>query len=299
MKYVLVGLGNIGAKRLALLGERCFATVDPHNFKADYRDLNECDESQYQAVILSVPNKVKWELMDWCLTHGKHVLVEKPVLFRDSESALKFQRTAQRNQVIWYTSYNHRFEPLIMELRQELVRGTIGDVTHGRFFYGNGTVANLTGAWRERGQGVLEDLGCHLLDLLVYLLGEPGPSVEAWSLAKREAKTYDHCILATRDKRFVLEMSFLSWKNNFQIELFGTRGSLHLKGLCKWGPSELTICERVFPSGLPKIKQKKIQGPDMTWARDLEYFEKCVVEKKNSVRNDLWISEALRGVTLS
>ena len=37
MRYLLVGLGNIGAKRRAILGERCVATVDPFNAAADFR----------------------------------------------------------------------------------------------------------------------------------------------------------------------------------------------------------------------------------------------------------------------
>ncbi len=35
MRYLLVGYGNIGAKRKALLGDRCVATVDPFNAAAD------------------------------------------------------------------------------------------------------------------------------------------------------------------------------------------------------------------------------------------------------------------------
>ena len=31
MRYLVVGLGNIGGKRRAVLGDRCIATVDPFN----------------------------------------------------------------------------------------------------------------------------------------------------------------------------------------------------------------------------------------------------------------------------
>ena len=42
-KLGIVGYGNIGAKRKAVLGERCVATVDPLNPAADHRTVSEID----------------------------------------------------------------------------------------------------------------------------------------------------------------------------------------------------------------------------------------------------------------
>ena len=42
MRYLVVGLGNIGEKRRAVLGDRCVATVDPFNPAADYRRPEDC-----------------------------------------------------------------------------------------------------------------------------------------------------------------------------------------------------------------------------------------------------------------
>ena len=297
MRYVLIGLGNIGKKRLAVLGDRCVATVDPYNKDADFSNIQEVDVEAYDAVILSVPDKVKIELINQCFKIKKHVLVEKPLIFSDDKMAQELRSTALENGVVWYTSYNHRFEPLIKEVKQELDSGKLGKVYHGQLFYGNGTVADLAGAWRENGAGVLEDLGCHLLDLISYLVGGLGSEVEPWSLAKREAKTLDHCIMATKDRRFVMEMSYLSWKNNCKIELYCENGSIHLNGLCKWGPSELTVYERVRPSGIPlKKRHELLTGPDITWKEDLKFFERQIRLGKSSFENDLWISKALQSV---
>lgn len=296
MRYLLVGLGNIGAKRRALLGDRCVATVDPFNPAADYRDVRDCSVDQYDAAILAVPNQVKLGLLKTFLEQGKHILVEKPMLFPDQATAQALEQLAHRQHVIWYTSYNHRFEPLVEALKQELEKGTVGRIYHGRFYYGNGTVGNITGSWREEGLGVAEDLGPHLLDLLGYLIGCVGIEVETWSLDKCESKTIDHAILATRDRRFVLEMSFLSWKNNFQIELYGEQGALHLKGLCKWGGSELIIHQRVRPSGAPHERREAITGHDVTWQRDIEYFERLTALGQTSMSNDWWISRVIQGV---
>ena len=53
MRYVVVGLGNIGGKRRAVLGDRCVATVDPFNAAADYRRPDDCPSDRYDAVVLA------------------------------------------------------------------------------------------------------------------------------------------------------------------------------------------------------------------------------------------------------
>lgn len=299
MRYVILGLGNIGSKRRALLGERCIATVDPYNPAADFRDISECSVEQYDAAVLAVPNKFKLDLLRLFLQMGKYVLIEKPLLLPDRKTAENLHRLAKETKAVWYTSYNHRFEPLIEELKMEFESGRIGEVYYGRLLYGNGTVGNIIGSWREEGLGVLEDLGPHLLDLVGYLFGCIGIAVEPWSLQRHEAKSYDHCILATADHRFVMEMSFLSWKNNFEIELYGEKGSVHLKGLTKWGSSGLTVYERARPSGVPRERRKFLEGPDVTWERDLAYFERFVGTGETSMENDWWISKILQEVAKS
>jgi scyllo-inositol 2-dehydrogenase (NADP+) len=299
VRYALLGLGNIGAKRREILGQRCVATVDPYNTAADFRDLHELPADRYDAAILAVPNGVKIDLVRLLLESGKHVLIEKPFLLPDWGTAQELHKLARANKVVWYTSYNHRFEPMIETLKSELERGSIGRVYHGRLFYGNGTVANIIGSWREEGMGVLEDLGSHLLDLLGYLFGYVGSEIEAWTLEAHESKCLDHCLLATADHRFVIEASYLSWKNHFEIEIYGEKGSMHLRGLCKWGASEITVHERVRPSGVPHARRQSHSGQDVTWQRDLTYFEQAAAAGEISLENDWWISAVLHNMASS
>ena len=295
MNYLLVGLGNIGQKRRHLLGERCVATIDPFNPAADYRSPEAYPRDDYQAVILSVPNQAKLDLLEGFLRRGKHVLIEKPLLFADYGRAEHLDQLAHERGVIWYTSYNHRFEPLIARLKDELEGGRLGTLYHGRLFYGNGTVGNIVGTWRDQGLGVLEDLGSHLLDLTGHLLGRR--EFRAVALSSHESAAFDHCVLTSADSDLVLEASFLSWKNTFAIDLYGSRGSLHVHGLPKWGASELVIRERVLPSGVPR--EERVDAPaglDVTWQRDLEHFERLVTGRQTSMENDWWISWTLHSV---
>ena len=77
------------------------------------------------------------------------------------------------------------------------------------------------------------------------------------------------------------------WKNSFNLDVIGEKGSAHINGLCKWGPSTLEIRKRKLPSGKPKIKIKKIKMKDPTWKLEHIFFEKLIKSKNllSSINN--------------
>src|SRR5205823_12099707 len=147
MRYLVVGLGNIGQRRQALLGGRCVATADPFNPAANYRNAQDCPVDSYDAAILAIPDENKLGLISYLLEQGKHVLVEKPLPLPDEMTAQRLQALAAAGGLALYTAYNHRFEPLLVELKRQLDQGVIGEIYHGRLFYGNGTVKHVAGTW--------------------------------------------------------------------------------------------------------------------------------------------------------
>ena len=292
LRYLVVGYGNIGAKRKAVLGPQCVATVDPLNAEADLRTPAECAPDRYDAAILAVPNDVKIDLIRYFLERGKPVLVEKPLLLEPG-GADALAATAARTRTIWYTAYNFRFEPHVLGLKRRLVSGEIGRVYRVRLFYGNGTAGNIAGTWRDAGYGVLEDMASHLIDLTGYVFGKAGCAFEVWDLRRHELKVPDHCVLATTDHEIVIECSFLSWKNRWRIEVTGERGSIEMNGLTKWGTSELIVRRRQFPSGPPDEVLEVVGGPDPTWGAELEHFESEVAAGRTSRDNDVWITRTV------
>ena len=291
-RYLLVGYGNIGAKRKAVLGSACVATVDPLNGAADFRTPDECAADRYDAAVLAVPNDVKIELIRYFLERGKPVLVEKPLLL-DRDTADALAALATRTGAVWYTAYNFRFEPNVLSLKRHLAAGTVGRVYRARLFYGNGTAGNIAGSWRETGLGVLEDMASHLIDLTGYVFGRFGSAFDVWDVRCHELKVPDHCVLATADHDIVIECSFLAWKNRWRIEVVGERGSLEMDGLTKWGTSELVVRRRQFPSGPPEETREIVGGPDPTWAADLQHFEAEAAAGRTSRDNDVWITRTV------
>jgi predicted dehydrogenase len=174
--------------------------------------------------------------------------------------------------------------------------GAIGTVYNARLVYGNGTVQDCIGTWREAGYGVLEDLGSHLIDLTDFLFGHPYGDYILWQASRYESRVLDQCVFATADRKVVLECATTMWKNLFTIDIYGQLGSLHLRGLCKWGPSKLLIHRRVFPSGVPEEVRETVNQEDQTWAADFVEFERRIERRQTSRLSDWRISACLHSL---
>src|SRR5207247_3778318 len=91
-------------------------------------------------------------------------------------------------------------------LKTLLDGGAVGKPDRARLVYGNGTVRDWLGTWREAGTGVLEDLGCHVLDLGGWLLGRDDDRYLLWDLRPVESATFDYEAFSTADRRVVYEI---------------------------------------------------------------------------------------------
>jgi predicted dehydrogenase len=294
MKVVVVGLGVQGRKRLRVAGADAVATVDPVVTDAAHRRIEDVPEGSYDAALLCVPDREKPALIEYLLSRGKHVLVEKP-LFDSAESLARFKSLAAANGAACYTAYNHRFEPHILRLKQVLERGELGTVYSARFFYGNGTARDVRdSSWRDLGLGVLPDLGSHLLDWTAFLFGRRDDPVQVWACHRFENRAFDHVRFGFGEKPALdFEVTLLSWRNSFRADLFGERGSAHIDSLCKWGPSTFTLRRRVLPSGRPDEESHTLVCADPTWQAEYEHFKRLCRDPETNIDTDIWIGSVL------
>ena len=183
MRVVVAGLGVQGRKRRAIAGVECVGTVDPVNPDADYRALEDVPVGSYDAVLASVPDAPKTGLIEACVRHGKHVLVEKPLWAGDQTTLECLETLARAAGVVVYTAYNHRFEPHFEAMRALIASGKLGRLYRCRMFYGNGTARLVRdSAWRDQGHGVLPDLGSHLLDTARFWFNAPYEDIHVISV---------------------------------------------------------------------------------------------------------------------
>jgi len=294
MRVVVVGLGVQGHKRRAIAGVDAVATVDPVNPEAQYKRLEDVPLASYDAALLCVPDEPKVELIRFLLSERKHVLVEKPLFGRKGELQ-ELKALALGNRVACYTAYNHRFEPHFVRMKQVLDSRRLGRIYSIRMFYGNGTARLVRdSAWRDQGAGVLPDLGSHLLDTVLFWLGEPLAGFKVHCAHRFENRAFDHIAFGADAEPLVqLEVTLLSWRNHHYTDVLAEKGSAHISSLCKWGPSIFTVRDRKLPSGRPDEDSVTLVQADPTWALEYAHFKDLCSRGANNIDNDIWINDTL------
>ena len=296
MRYLIVGFGNIGKKRAQALGKKFVASFDPDpKSGADYQKLENIPSGIYDTAVLTIPQEFKLDLTLHFLKLGKNVLNEKPFIVTKSQVA-ELERISKKKRAIFHTSYNHRFEPNIQKLTEQVVSGHFGKFYFGRMIYSFGNIRERVGTWRETEFGVLEEIAPHLIDLAMTLLNYKGRDFKTLVANKTESEIFDHWNFSTTDGKIIIETSSLSWKNLFLVDLYFEKGSLHINGLRKWGGSLFAQRKRILPAGIPKEKILNDKGEDETWKKDFAYFEKMVKQNTNSAKSDLQMSLALASI---
>ncbi len=299
MRVAIIGLGNQGRKRLNVAGDDAVLSIDPLADDAQFSDLDQVDTDAFDAALVCTPDAAKLKILENLLRRGKPVLVEKPLLSTDPRALQTLQALATEQAVVCYTAYNHRFEPHIARLRQLLAARELGPIYSMRLFYGNGTARDVRqSVWRDSGMGVLADLGSHLLDMVDFLLDERPRSFQTWQLSRFENRAWDHALIGTVEGTALsLEMTLLSWRNSFRLDVIGELGSAHIDGLCKWGPSELVVRRRTLPSGKPDEKRYVLECADPTWSLEYQHFSGlCRDGGHEGLAKDIWINDVLHQV---
>ncbi len=298
MKVIVVGLGVQGYKRREVAGSDFVVAVDPVNSEATYRDIGDVPLADFDAALLCVPDEPKRALIEYLISNGKHVLVEKPLWTSTDEEIEALDELARTRGVVCYTAYNHRFEPHYVRVRDAVASGRFGEIYRCRMFYGNGTARLVRdSAWRDQGAGVLPDLGSHLLDTAAFWFGALGDDFRVITASRFENRAPDHVVIGSETTRpkFELEMTLLMWRNHFTCDILAEKGTVHIRSLCKWGPTTFTSRTRVLPSGRPPEESVTLVQDDPTWEAEYRYFAAlCENGAATDLSNDLWLNRLLR-----
>lgn len=299
VRVLIIGLGIQGHKRLAVAGKDAAGTVDLVHPDARYRRVEDVPLDSFDAACVCTPDDSKLPIVEYLLSHDKHVLVEKPLLAPDNSQIKKLEQLAHSKKRICYTAYNHRFEPHLVTLKKWLDSQKVGKIYTARFFYGNGTAADVKKSpWRDKDTGVVSDIGSHLLDTVLFLFGGRTFHFKAWKLGRFENRAFDHAVFGSAEEPLIqLEMTLLSWKNTFNADILGESGSLHVEGLCKWGPSTLRARKRVLPSGKPSEESDTIVLADPTWKLEYEHFKMLCKNGRTDLSSDIYINSMLKEMT--
>lgn len=145
-----------------------------------YHNLDELlKDSTVDMVTIATPNNFHKELAVACLTHGKHVICEKPAAMNSSELTEMMDAAQQANR-LFSIHQNRRWDRDYVTIRQILKDNTIGSPYYIESRV-QGSRRSLEG-WRSykvNGGGMVYDWGVHLIDQLLDLISSPVVSVDA------------------------------------------------------------------------------------------------------------------------
>ncbi len=187
------------------------------------------------------------------LKAGKHVLCEKP-LAPTSDEIRQMIAARDESGKLLMTAHHFRFTGTARALKAEIEGGDLGEIYHARAWWlrRSGAPIRPTFIYKEQaGAGVGIDLGVHVIDLVLWFMGNPRP-VSVSGVARTEIASqpgafsqwggdippgFDVDEFSSAFVRFengaslILEVSWLlhhgTDNDDVQTWLYGTRGGAH------------------------------------------------------------------------
>ncbi len=141
----------------------------------DYNDLLKLKE--VDAVSVCTPNYLHMDPTIKAFQAGKHVLCEKPMAM-NADEARTMVEAGRKAGKIFQVGYNSRFAPSNQLLKKYIDAGDLGEI-----YYARAQALRRRGipGWgvfidkAKQGGGPLIDIGVHILDLTLWLMGHPKP----------------------------------------------------------------------------------------------------------------------------
>ncbi|MBO4243033.1 MAG: Gfo/Idh/MocA family oxidoreductase [Clostridiales bacterium] len=149
-----------------------------------FKDYKEAiDTIKPDIVAVTVPSGLHYQIAEYGLSNGCNLLLEKPMTMSSEESRLIYELSQKTGNKI-AMGHIYRYFPLVKYLREDIVSGKFGKITHGTIYvrWGHGEdyyqSAAWRGTWRSDG-GAMMNQTIHAIDLLVWLMGTKAVSATA------------------------------------------------------------------------------------------------------------------------
>lgn len=160
-------------------GEKAETYAKANKISQVYTDYKEMiKKEELDVVDICTPNLLHSEIAVAALNAGRHVFCEKPDAVSISE-AKKMADAAQKSGKTLMAMRNNRFRPESQWLKRYITEGHAGDIYTGRCGWIRRRGIPGKGGWfttkAMSGGGPLIDLGVHMMDLAIWLMGNPVP----------------------------------------------------------------------------------------------------------------------------
>lgn len=128
-----------------------------------------------QMVVVATPNETHFELAKQALEAGKHVVIDKPFA-ATSSCARELIELATTKGLVLAPFHNRRWDGDFLTVKKILAEGVLGRVVTFESHFDRFRPVQKAGTWKETesaANGLLMDLGPHLVDQALALFGAP------------------------------------------------------------------------------------------------------------------------------
>lgn len=164
-------------------------------------------DPEVDLVVIAAPNEVHASLAERALAAGKHVVVDKPFTVTAADAA-RLATLAERLGLCLTVFHNRRWDGDFLTVQELVAEGRLGRLYTVESHYDRFRPA-IKPRWKEQdvpGGGTLYDLGAHLIDQALVLLGAPESVLADLGRQRPGAQVTDyfHLILRYGELRVIL-----------------------------------------------------------------------------------------------
>lgn len=189
IKVGQIGVGHAHSTKLSVYREsddyEVVGIVEPNaklrnaaESKSAFRDLPWMTQEQLlnvpglQVVLVETEVSDLLNVAEVCIKAGRHIHLDKPA----GESRTQFKRIlnlAEKQKLMVQMGYMYRYNPAIVMLRDFLNKGWLGDVFEVHTVMSKVVPPASRSGLAKYDGGIMFELGCHIMDLVIGILGKP------------------------------------------------------------------------------------------------------------------------------
>jgi scyllo-inositol 2-dehydrogenase (NADP+) len=208
-----------------------------------------------ELIVINIPNEFHFDFASKALKAGKHIVVEKPftVTSKEAEGLIELSKETKRTLTVFQ---NRRWDGDFLTVKKVLEEKRLGRIVEFEGHYDRFRNYIQPNTWKEEqspGNGILYNLGSHMIDQALSLFGVPdfvdarvgiqrtGGKVDDYYDIRMEYKSSEP---GTSPLLVILKSSYLVREPGPRYVIHGEKGSFVKSGL---DPQEQALAEGKIP----------------------------------------------------
>lgn len=215
------------------------------------RSIDELlQDKEIELIVVATPNITHFTIAKQSLLAGKHVVVDKPFTVTSSEAQELIDLASKQKKIV-SVFQNRRWDGDFLTVKKIIREKKLGRLVEYESHFDRYVNFIRDNPWKEsgdKGNGLLYDLGTHLIDQALDLFGLPNSIYADMDIRRKTGKIIDNfeIILYYEALKVILRSGLLVREAGARFTLHGTEGSFVKYGV---DPQEEALKQGMIPEG--------------------------------------------------